>query len=86
MGEATGRGYWFRQTTWIRFEVYYLWGRLDDYLYCFPNNMETEVCLYMAYNVGFPKPEAMLSTMSSEDISDCLAYTNLKVFSINFCF
>jgi hypothetical protein len=48
--------------------------------------MEIEVCRYMAYNVGFPKIEAMLSTMSSEDFSDFLAYTHLKVISIDFCF
>jgi hypothetical protein len=38
----------------------------------------------MAYNVGFPKTEAMLSTMSSKDFSDCLAYTHLKVIPIDF--
>jgi hypothetical protein len=42
-------------------------GGQDDYLYCCPNNMETEVCHYMANNVGFPKLEAMLSTMSNEE-------------------
>jgi hypothetical protein len=28
-------------------------GGLDDYLYCCPNNMETEVCRYMTDNIGF---------------------------------
>jgi hypothetical protein len=60
-------------------------GGSDDYLYYYPDNMETEVCRCMADNVGFPKLEAMLSTISSEYFSDCLAYTHLKVFSINFC-
>jgi hypothetical protein len=41
--------------------------------------METKVCSYMADNIGFLKLEAMLLTMSSEDFSDCLAYTHLKV-------
>jgi hypothetical protein len=48
-------------------------GEQDDYLYCCPNNMETEVCHYMTVNVGFPKLEAMLSTMSNEEFFDCLA-------------
>jgi hypothetical protein len=37
------------------------------------------VCRYKSDNVGFPKLEAMLSTMSDEDFSDCLAYTHLEV-------
>lgn len=41
------------------------------------------MCHYMADNIGFPKPEAMLSTMSFEDFSDCLAYTHLMVISID---
>jgi hypothetical protein len=41
-------------------------GGPDDYLYCFRDNMETEVCHYMADNVGFLKLEAILSTMSNE--------------------
>jgi hypothetical protein len=48
--------------------------------------MEIEVCHYMVDNVGFPKLEAMLSTMSNEEFSDCLAYTHLKVICISFCF
>jgi hypothetical protein len=48
--------------------------------------MKTEASRYMADNIGFPKLEAMLSTMSSEDFSDCLAYTHLKVTSIGFAF
>jgi hypothetical protein len=48
--------------------------------------METEACRYMANNIGFLKLEAMLLTMSSEDFSDCLAYTHLKVISVGFIF
>jgi hypothetical protein len=48
--------------------------------------MENEACRYMADNIGFQKLEAMLSTMSFEDFSDCLAYTHLKVISIYFTF
>lgn len=59
-------------------------GGLDDYLYCCPDNMETEACCYMADNIGFLKLEAMLPTMSSEDFSDYLAYTHLKVTFIGF--
>jgi hypothetical protein len=61
-------------------------GGQDDYLYCCPGNMETEVCRYMVDYVGFPKLEAMLSTLSDEDFSDCLAYNHLKVIFIRLCF
>jgi hypothetical protein len=40
----------------------------------------------MVDNIGFPKLEAMLLTMSSKEFSDCLAYTHLKVISIDFSF
>jgi hypothetical protein len=36
--------------------------------------------------VGFPKLEAMLSTMSDEEFSDCMAYTHLKVILLIFVF
>jgi hypothetical protein len=61
-------------------------GEQDDYLYCCPDNMETDVCRYMVDNVGFPKLEGMLSTMSDEDFSDCFAYTHLKVILLTFVF
>jgi hypothetical protein len=61
-------------------------GEPDDYLYFYPDNMETEVCRYMMNKIGFPKLEAMLSTMSSEDFSDYLAYTHMKVISVDFTF
>jgi hypothetical protein len=48
--------------------------------------MEAKACCYMANNIGFPKLEAKLSTMSSEDFSNNLAYTHLKVTSIGFVF
>jgi hypothetical protein len=54
-------------------------GGPDDYLYCCPDNRETEVCRYMADNIGFPKLEAMLSMMPFDEFSYCLAYTHLKV-------
>jgi hypothetical protein len=59
-------------------------GGSDHYLYCYPDNLEIEVCRHMEDNIGFLKLEAMLSTMSSKDFLDCLAYTHLKVTSINF--
>jgi hypothetical protein len=59
-------------------------GGLDDYLYWCRDNLETKVCRYMAANIGFMKLEAMLSTMSFEDFSNCLAYTHLKVTFIYF--
>jgi hypothetical protein len=59
-------------------------GGPNDYLCCCLDNLETEVCRYMVDNIVFSKLEAMLSNMSSEDFSDCLAYTHLKVISIYF--
>ena len=59
-------------------------GGPDHYIYCYPDNLEIEVCRHMEDNIGFLKLEAMLSTMSSKDFSDCLAYTHLKVTYINF--
>jgi hypothetical protein len=38
-------------------------GGPDDYLYCCPDSLETNVCRYMADNIGFPKLEARLSLM-----------------------
>jgi hypothetical protein len=61
-------------------------GGPDDYLYCCSDNMETETCQYMVDNIGFLKLEAMLSTMSSKDFFDCVAYTYLKVISVDFTF
>lgn len=54
-------------------------GGPDDYLHCCPDSRDTDVCHYMADNKGFPKLEAMLSTMLFEDFSYYLAYTHLKV-------
>jgi hypothetical protein len=70
---------------------YFTWSTIfgagqDDYLYCCPDNRETYVCRYMADNVAFPKLEAMLSTMSDKNFSDCLAYTHLKVILLTFAF
>jgi hypothetical protein len=61
-------------------------GSQDDYLYCCPDNIEIDVFRYMANNVGFPKLEAMLSTMFDEDFSDYLDYTHLKVILLSFAF
>jgi hypothetical protein len=61
-------------------------GGPDDYLHCCLDILEIEVCRHMADNIGFPKLEAMLSTMSSKDFSNCLAYTHLKVTSISLAF
>jgi hypothetical protein len=58
-------------------------GGPNDYLYYCSDNLETEVCRHMTDNIGFPKLETMLSTMSSKDFLDRLAYTHLKVISID---
>jgi hypothetical protein len=51
----------------------------DDFLYCLPDNKEISVCRDMAKNMGFPKLEVGLSTMSKDDLADNLAYNSLKV-------
>jgi hypothetical protein len=52
----------------------------DDFLYCLPDNKEISVWREMARNMGFPKLEAGLSTMSKDDLADSLAYNSLKVW------
>jgi hypothetical protein len=54
-------------------------GGPNDYLYCSPDNQETEVCCFMADHVGFPKLEVVLSRMPFEEFSDFLAYTHLTI-------
>jgi hypothetical protein len=51
----------------------------DDFLYCLPDNKEIYVCREIARNIGFPKLEVDLSTMSKDDLADSLAYNSLKV-------
>jgi hypothetical protein len=51
----------------------------DDFLYCLPDNKEISVCREIAKNIGFPKLEVGLSTMSKDDLADSLAYNSLKV-------
>jgi hypothetical protein len=51
----------------------------DDFLYCLPDNKEISVCQEMAKNMGFPKLEAGLSTMSKDDFVDSLTYNSLTV-------
>jgi hypothetical protein len=51
----------------------------DDFLYCLPDNKEISVCREMMKNMGYPKLELGLSTMSKDDLADSLAYNILKV-------
>jgi hypothetical protein len=51
----------------------------NDFLYCLPDNKEISVCWEMAKSIGFPKLEVGLSAMSKDDLTDSLAYNNLKV-------
>lgn len=37
--------------------------RVDDYLYCCPNNLEINVCCFLMDNIGYPKLEFGLSVM-----------------------
>lgn len=54
-------------------------GGEDDYLYCCPDNLETETCRYMAKIIGFLKLESGLAAMLHQDLADYLAYIGLKV-------
>jgi hypothetical protein len=51
----------------------------DDFLYCLQDNKEISVCREMMKNMGYPKLELGLSTMSMDDIADSLAYNSLKL-------
>jgi hypothetical protein len=51
----------------------------DNFLYCLSDNKEISICREMARNIGFPKLELGLSTMSKDDLADSLAYNNLKI-------
>jgi hypothetical protein len=51
----------------------------DDFLYCLLDNKELSICREMARNMRFPKLELGLSAMSKDDLTNSLAYNNLKV-------
>jgi hypothetical protein len=51
----------------------------DDFLYCLPDSKEVNVCCEMKNNMGFPKLELGLSTMTKNQLADNLAYNSLKV-------
>jgi hypothetical protein len=51
----------------------------DDYLYCLPDNKEIDVCREMMNKIGYPKLELGLSAMPKDQLTDYLAYNNLKV-------
>jgi hypothetical protein len=51
----------------------------DDFLYCLSDNKEISICREMARNIGIPKLEVGLSTMSKDDLVDSLTYNSLKV-------
>jgi hypothetical protein len=52
----------------------------DDFLYCLLDNKEISVYREMMRNMGYPKLELGLSTMSKDDLADSLAYNSLKVY------
>jgi hypothetical protein len=54
----------------------------DDFLYCLPDNNEISIYREMAKNIGFPKLELGLSTMSKDELADNLAYNSLKVYTL----
>jgi hypothetical protein len=51
----------------------------EDFLYCLPDNKETNVCREMMNNMGFPKLEVGLSAMTKDQLADDLAFNSLKV-------
>lgn len=67
--------------------IFYGGNDEHDYLYCLSDNKELEVCCEMMDIMGYPKLECKLSAMPKDQLTDCLAYNNLKVrfwFSIFF--
>jgi hypothetical protein len=51
----------------------------DDFLYCLPYSKEINVCRELMDNMGYPKLELGLSAMAKDQLTDSLAYNNLKV-------
>ena len=51
----------------------------DDFLYCLPDSKDINVCREMMDNMGYPKHELGLSTMTKDQLADSLAYNSLKV-------
>jgi hypothetical protein len=51
----------------------------DNFLYCFLDNKEISICREMDKSMGFPKLEEGLSVLSKDDLTDSLAYNNIKV-------
>jgi hypothetical protein len=51
----------------------------DDFLYCLPDSKEIHVCWEIMDNIGYPKLELGLSTMSKDQPADSLAYNSHKV-------
>jgi hypothetical protein len=53
----------------------------DDFLYCLLDIKNINVCREMMNNMGFPKLDLGLSTMTKDQLADSLAYNSLKVFT-----
>jgi hypothetical protein len=56
----------------------------DDFLYCLRDNKEINVCREMMDNMGYPKLELGLSTMTKDQLAYNLAYNSLKVYIFLF--
>jgi hypothetical protein len=54
----------------------------DDFLYCLPDSKEIHVCREIMDNIGYPKLELGLSTLSKDQLADSLAYNSLKVCTL----
>jgi hypothetical protein len=53
-----------------RWSLVYSGSDEDDFLYCLPDNKEIFVCQEMMKNMGYPKLELGMSTMSKDDLAD----------------
>jgi hypothetical protein len=51
----------------------------EDFLYCLPDNKEISICQEIGRSIGFSKLEDGLSILSKDELTDSLAYNNIKV-------
>jgi hypothetical protein len=51
----------------------------EDFLYCLLDSKEISVCREIGRSIGFPMLEDGLSVLSKDELTDSLAYNNIKV-------
>jgi hypothetical protein len=77
--------YYAKDLKYPRGSLVYRGNDEDDYLYCLSDNKEIDVCREILDNMGYPKLELGLSTISKDQLADSLAYNSLKVCTLYFC-